>query len=160
MWNMQSEIENPRTELTELIVRTGRRMRTVFNARVSALGLTYPRARVLAMLARHAAPNQTELAGRLQLETATVVRLLDGMERLGLVERVPADGDRRAKEVRLTPEGRDAAAQVAAITQDIREAMLDGIGDADAASALHTMRHMARSIEDMAAGREDVCDEE
>lgn len=136
-----------RAELTDLVIKTSRRMRTLFNARVSERGLTYPRARALAVLARHPMPTQTELACQLQLESATVVRLLDGMERLDLIERLPAPGDRRAKIVRLTPTGRQAAAAVSEVSDDIRDVVLADIGDLEIVAALAVMRRMARAIE-------------
>ena len=92
-------------------------------------------------------PTQTELACQLQLESATVVRLLDGMERLDLIERLPSPGDRRAKIVRLTPEGRKAAAVVSAASDDIRDAVLSDIDDREIVAALAVMRRMARALE-------------
>ena len=48
MPNMQKTDDASRAELTDLVIKTSRRMRTLFNARVSEQGLTYPRARALA----------------------------------------------------------------------------------------------------------------
>ena len=147
MPNMQNTDHASRAELTDLVIKTSRRMRTLFNARVSERGLTYPRARALAELARHPLPTQTELACQLQLESATVVRLLDGMERLDLIERLPSPGDRRAKIVRLTPAGRKAAAAVSAASDDIRDVVLADIDDREIVAALAVMRRMARAIQ-------------
>ena len=47
----------------------------------------------------------TELARRAQLSKPTVVYLVDELERLGYVERVPDPDDGRAKLVRLTERG-------------------------------------------------------
>lgn len=158
MPDMEKSDHASRAELTDLVIRTSRRMRTLFNARVSERGLTYPRARALAVLARHPMPTQTELAGHLQLESATVVRLLDGMERLDLIERLPAPGDRRAKVVRLTPEGRKAASAVSELTDQIRDLVLDDVSDAEIAAALAVMRRMARAIESVS--HPGACDDD
>lgn len=64
----------------------------------------------------------TELARRAQLSKPTVVYLVNDLERLGYVERVPDPSDGRAKLVRLTARGvraqEEARAVVAEVEQD------------------------------------------
>lgn len=50
-------------------------------------------------------PLMRELAGRLYNDPSTVTTLVDRLERRGLVERQPAEHDRRARVVHLTAEG-------------------------------------------------------
>src|SRR6266568_2211418 len=73
-------------------------------ARASSLGLTRAQAAVIAHLARQEGSNQASLAQILEIEPITLVRLLDRLEELGLVERRPDPNDRRARLLRLTPE--------------------------------------------------------
>jgi DNA-binding MarR family transcriptional regulator len=67
----------------------------------------------------------TDLARQAGLTKPTVLAAVDDLERLGYVERVPDPDDRRAKLVRLTARGADAAAEagriVAAIETDWAE---------------------------------------
>jgi DNA-binding MarR family transcriptional regulator len=51
---------------------------------------------------------QHEAAGRLGVDRTTMVELVDGLERKGLVERRPDPADRRRNLVHLTEAGRDA----------------------------------------------------
>ncbi|WP_174801106.1 MarR family winged helix-turn-helix transcriptional regulator [Martelella limonii] len=88
---------------------TSRKMRTLYDARVSALGLTFSRARVLTLLARHGSLNQSALAGELDLEKPTLVRTLDRMAALDLIERVTDPDDRRVNLVQLRPHGKAMA---------------------------------------------------
>src|ERR687889_1952112 len=97
--------------LEELSV-TSRKLRTLFDARVRAKRLTLARARTLMNLARKDGMTQTELAEILEVEGPTLVRLLDGLEAQGLTERRPVAGDRRAKQIALTAEGQQLAAEV------------------------------------------------
>ncbi len=60
--------------------RASRKLRTHFDSRVKELGLTQARARTLLLLDRLAVLNQKELAEELDIETPTMVRLLDGLE--------------------------------------------------------------------------------
>jgi DNA-binding MarR family transcriptional regulator len=68
---------------------------------------------VLSALAHGAAPSQLVLAQQIHYDKTRLIALLDGLEAAGLVGREPDPGDRRARIVRLTPEGirRHAAAQ-------------------------------------------------
>ena len=48
---------------------------------------------------------QTDLAAALDIEGPSLVRLLDALERQGLVERCGEPDDRRVKTLRMTPAG-------------------------------------------------------
>lgn len=134
-------------EFTEVLVNTGRKLRTRFNAEVVRHGLTYPRARALAALAARGPLRQGELAGELELQGPTVVRLLDGMERLGLVERRGIAGDRRARQVALTPHGREQAVLVAAISARIREVALARSAAGELTAALAVLSRIGAAID-------------
>lgn len=56
------------------------------------------------------APNQ--LAERAGVTRATVTGLLDGLEREALIERLPAEHDRRALRIQLTDKGKQTAKHV------------------------------------------------
>ena len=94
-------------ELLETLTKLGRKLRTVFNARVTEHGLTYPPL------------TQKELAGELEVEQPTIGRLLDRMEELNLIVRLDVPEDRRAKHVALTPYGEEQAKLVAWIGQEL-----------------------------------------
>jgi DNA-binding MarR family transcriptional regulator len=61
----------------------------------------------------------TEIAERAQLTKQTVVYLVNDLERLGYVERVPDPEDGRAKLVRMTARGEAAVAEARAAIADI-----------------------------------------
>jgi MarR family transcriptional regulator, 2-MHQ and catechol-resistance regulon repressor len=48
----------------------------------------------------------TEIQGKVLLATGSMTAAIDRLEKKGLIKRGPAAGDRRAKVLRLTPEGR------------------------------------------------------
>jgi len=118
-------------ELLESLIRISRKLRTVFNARVTAHGLTYARARTLLRLAERPLLNQKQLACELDLEQPTLARLLDRMEELDLIHRRDVPGDRRAKQIALTEYGHAQAELVARIGQEIRDEMFAHISAAD-----------------------------
>src|SRR5580700_3064375 len=68
-----------------------------FEQRAGALGLTLPLCRVLIGLANHEGISQTQLAKLMDIDTMTLVRILDRMESDGWLERRDDPTDRRAR---------------------------------------------------------------
>jgi MarR family transcriptional regulator for hemolysin len=90
--------------------------------------------------------NQRELADRLELETPTLVRILDAMEGQGYVERRVAGSDRRAKEIYMTDAGRVVAGEVEALAEDIRGQIISGIPESDLRTTLNVIRAMQANL--------------
>ncbi|RIX46218.1 MAG: MarR family transcriptional regulator [Rhodocyclales bacterium GT-UBC] len=72
--------------------------------------------------------NQSLLAARLGIETPTLVRILDRMEKLGLLERVPDPQDRRQKYIEISARGLALAAEIEGEVVATREEMLGRLG--------------------------------
>lgn len=107
-----------------------RLMRTEFDRRVSALGVTRAQWMVLARLARRPGCSQTELADIMEVERATAGRLLDRLEENGLVRREPDPEDRRIRRVFPTEHAEELQAKLRAVTDRIVD---DALGDLSAA---------------------------
>jgi MarR family transcriptional regulator for hemolysin len=117
--------------------RLGRIWRTQLDARLQARGVSYSRWVVLAYLARLGEGlTQKELAGYMGIEAPTLVRLLDGLEAEGLVERRPHPSDRRAKAVHLAANAAPELEQFNEVATEVRADLLDGVTDADLATCL------------------------
>jgi MarR family transcriptional regulator for hemolysin len=114
------------------------------------MGLTLARARLLMELAREDGLIQSDLAGLLEIEQPTLVRLLDGLERNGMIERRAVAGDRRARHVFLTPMARAQAEDILAFLVGLRADILQGITPQELELALSVLRRTSRNI---AAGR-------
>lgn len=127
------------------------RWRSCFDAELRASGQTLARARVLALLAQEQEGlPQRELASQLSIENPTLVRLLDGLERQGLVARIPVADDRRAKRVALTSEAAPVAAEVTGISSRLRDRVLQGVDEADLATALRVLRAISANLDAVA----------
>lgn len=72
---------------------------------LSELELSPPQAQALRFLQEDEPCPMSELAGQLCCDNSNVTGIVDRLERRGLVERRPADHDRRVKLLQLTPEG-------------------------------------------------------
>lgn len=135
-----------RAEMIDAMAKVNRRLRTVFDARVKERGLTLARARTLLALIEQEGLYQKELAEALEIENATMVRLLDGLERQSFIERQTVEGDRRAKRVVMTAEGKMLAEQVVKLAGDVREDLLEGVSDEELHVALKVLRKMSDSM--------------
>jgi len=135
-----------RAEMIDAMAKVNRRLRTVFDARVKERGLTLARARTLLALIEQEGLYQKELAETLEIENATMVRLLDGLERQSFIERQTVEGDRRAKRVVMTEEGKVLAEQVEKLAGDVREDLLEGVTDEELSVALNVLRKMSESM--------------
>jgi DNA-binding MarR family transcriptional regulator len=83
---------------------------------IAEMGLTPMQGMVMAALDAENPPTMSELAAATYCDNSSLTGVIDRLEALGHVERVPAPNDRRARCVALTPRG-------AAFQQHFREAM-------------------------------------
>jgi DNA-binding MarR family transcriptional regulator len=109
--------------LTFLLGKVGGTARTRFALKLAPYGLK-PRHCAVLELAGTAARTQLELATMIGVTPSVVVDMLDELERLDAVERVPQPGDRRRRVVELTPAGRQLAARAAAAAHEVDEELL------------------------------------
>lgn len=148
----------PRARFLTTLSLAGRKTRTLFDGLVRKRGLTLSRARLLLHLSHRGPVNQTGLASVLELEHPTVVRLLDRLETLGLIERHAMENDRRAKQVLLTEKALPYVNEVAAVSDRMRHALLDGIDDADLAVACRVLDRIIHNIETLPPRDEAAAD--
>lgn len=107
------------------VSRISRRIRQAVDAELGAFGLTEATWRPLAYVGRlGAGVRQKELATALGIEGPSLVRLLDNLERRGLIERREDENDRRARGIYLTPAGRELAIRVAKIGAELQRRLL------------------------------------
>jgi DNA-binding MarR family transcriptional regulator len=114
-----------------LLNDVARLMRTVYDRRVKSLGLTRSQWWVLNHLFRGDGVTQTELAETLEIEKATLGRLLDRLEAKGWVRREDDATDRRAWRVYLTDEVGPAMRELRAVAAELRRDALAGLSAAE-----------------------------
>ncbi|MGX1787524.1 MarR family winged helix-turn-helix transcriptional regulator [Bosea sp. NPDC055332] len=131
---------------TAELASANRKLRALVDERARDMGLTLSRARLLMQLAKADGPIQSDLASLLDIEQPTLVRLLDGLERTGMIERRAAEGDRRARRVFLTPIARAQAEDILAFLAELRAGVLDGIDPHELEIALRVLTRMSDNI--------------
>ena len=129
------------------ISRTARTWRTKLDERLSPLGLTQARWLVLMHLSRMGGESlQKELAFIVGVEGPTLVRVLDGLERLGLVQRLGVEGDKRARLIRLTPKAASVISDIMRIGIKLRGEALAGISDEDIESFFRVLEAILANL--------------
>ncbi|WP_307086962.1 MarR family winged helix-turn-helix transcriptional regulator [Sphingomonas faeni] len=85
---------------------------------------------------------QTDLANKLDVTQASLVRSIDQMVAASLVERHRDTADARVSRIRLTERGRTLVSTIEAKFGTLRHDMLDGVTDEDLATALRVAEHL------------------
>ena len=136
--------------LFETILYLTRAIRAGFELRVRERGLTYARARLLAVIGHNQGASQAELAQALGIETPTLKRQLDALEALDLAERRPLAEDGRKHAVFLT----EAAhiEPLLAFRAEVEAALAEGIPAEDLATSRRVLAQMAANAERIRRG--------
>ena len=105
--------EDAATEMVAVtsIMRVHQILIARLNEVLEPFGLTFPRyeALMLLFLSRRGSLPLGKIGERLQVHRTSVTNTVDGLEKLGLVRRVPHESDRRAVLAEITPAGRRAS---------------------------------------------------
>lgn len=139
-------------EFVTALRRVTQKWRTRWDAALRDSGQTLGRARALILLSEAGGgAMQRDLAGQLSVEHPTLVRLLDGLERQGLIRREPAPGQGRANRIELTEEACPVVEAVNQVSGALRERVLRSIPEEDLATALRVLTQVAANLDAMDA---------
>lgn len=136
------------TEFGRQIYRVSTAWRREIDLRMRDFGLTEATWRPLLYLGRLGdRQRQTDLAAALMIEDASLVRLVDALERGGFVERIEDPDDRRSKRIVMTDTGRATYVQVAAVHTGLAENFLKGVPPAELAICSEVLDRVMHAIE-------------
>jgi DNA-binding MarR family transcriptional regulator len=129
-----------------------------YNAQIAALARMQAALGVSRTMGRHALlrllhfadqnrMTQFEIANEMQVTSSNVTFLVDGLEKDGMVQRLPHPTDRRTVHVQLTPEGEAIAAVIVPSMARFMGRMLAGFSDADKEQLSSLLDRMRRNAE-------------
>jgi MarR family transcriptional regulator for hemolysin len=127
-------------------------LRRINGRALAPLGVSTAQAYPLVLIAQNDGIRQGELAERLDIEGPTLVRMLDQLGALGLVDRRPDPGDQRAKTLHLTPAGEELAKRVEPVLDATRARLLAGVADEELDVCLRVFSALRSAIEHDDAG--------
>ncbi|MEA2618837.1 MAG: hypothetical protein QOE72_4620 [Chloroflexota bacterium] len=120
------------TRLAELLTCAARRFHRAAGARLAPLGLTWPQARVMRLIAEPGSSmRMADIAARLGVVPRSATSMVDVLEAGGLVTRHHDPQDRRSVLVGLSPEGRRLLDGLDEARRATAEAMLGRLTAAD-----------------------------
>ncbi|WP_118179900.1 MarR family winged helix-turn-helix transcriptional regulator [Paraburkholderia phosphatilytica] len=93
---------------------------------MAELGITSQQGSILFMVASGKCVLAAELAREYGIDASAITRLIDRLEKRGLLTRVRSSEDRRAVRLALTPEGQQIAARMPAIFTSVTDRLLSG----------------------------------
>jgi DNA-binding MarR family transcriptional regulator len=130
---------DPETNVGFLLHDVSRLMRSWFDERAQALGLTRAQWRVLVHLGPRQGINQTSLAEILELDNVTLSRHIDRLERDGWLARRPDPNDRRAWLLYLSEASRPTLAKMEALAAETQAAALADLSPEQLALFVETL---------------------
>jgi DNA-binding MarR family transcriptional regulator len=133
--------------LPYLLNRAGARIAAAFSEEVRPLGATLQMWRVLAALREGDGRRMGDLSGTTSIEVSTLTRLVDNMEKRGLVARRRDAGDARVVALHVTPAGRRLTHRITPIAERYESVALAGFTAAEADILKAALRRLYRNME-------------
>src|SRR5579859_7058649 len=129
-----------------LLADTSRLIRKLADRRLGVLRLTRAQWQALGSLKRYGPMTQAALAEIMEVETATIARLIDRLENAGWIARSPDANDRRVKLVSITEKADRIMDEVAVIGQKLRDDMLADLSEAERQQLVGTLSTMKSTL--------------
>jgi DNA-binding MarR family transcriptional regulator len=142
-----------RVQISWWLVGTGRAWHNLLDERLRFSGQTQPRWRVLAWAQLQPGINQTELAERMSVTSATLVGIVDELVRQGLIERRESKSDRRIKNLHLTSAAHPIIETILKEVNDIRDALLGSVSRSEMEICLSVLERVRNAIVNYGQGK-------
>lgn len=141
-----------RVQMSWWLVGTGRAWHNLLDERLRFSGQTQPRWRVLAWALLQPGINQTELAERMSVTSATLVGIVDELVRQDLIERRESKADRRIKNLYLTPAAHPIIEAISTEVTAIRDTLLADVSRSEIEICLSVLERVRKAIEHYGQG--------
>lgn len=139
-------------EFVQLMRTLPRDWRAAIDRRLAPLGLSQAKWQPLLYLLRaEGPPTQTEIARHLDIESPTLVRLLDRLESDGWIERHHCPGDRRARRIHLTARAKAICDEIESTVVSVREQLLATVSERELLQCLDVLRRIHEAASQLAA---------
>lgn len=110
------------------------------------VGVTLSQWRVVGTLVLQPGLTQKEIADKVGVEGATLVPIIDKMEKEGLLKRKPDSSDRRINRIYLTPKADSLWESMIECALRIRKSSSKNISESDIQTTLETLRKITKNL--------------
>ncbi|HSI01073.1 MAG TPA: MarR family transcriptional regulator [Reyranella sp.] len=135
--------------LPYLLNRAGSRIASAFGEEMRPLGASLQVWRVLAALREQDGRRMGDLSRTTSIEVSTLTRLVDNMEKGGLVERRRDSGDARAVALHVTAAGRRLTRRILPIAERYQAVALKGFSAAEQDVLRKALRRLYDNIDEL-----------
>ncbi|HID39421.1 MAG TPA: MarR family transcriptional regulator [Calditrichaeota bacterium] len=118
----------------------------------SGYDISFDQFLVMVFLWQREGRTQQELSKLTSKDKASITRLIDGLVRRGLVERIPAEYDRRSKLIYLTRKGKSIQPGCYTDGQQSRERLVEGISTENLEITRRTLLKMVDNFQSKSSG--------
>jgi MarR family transcriptional regulator for hemolysin len=126
-------------QFAESLHQVAHAWRIELDRRLRPSGFSHSRWLLLLHLSRHDGCTHHELAQHMGIEAATLVRLVDRMEREGMLKRCGSETDRRVKHLRLSADGKNAVVLIRDHAAVLRKEILAASSKEEIGTALKVL---------------------
>ncbi|ART80410.1 transcriptional regulator SlyA [Oceanisphaera avium] len=126
-----------------------RQWRTVNDERLKPLGLTQSRWITLSHLKYEDGMQQHQLARLVGVESPSLVRTLDGLESLKLIERRHCEKDRRGKTVHLASAATELVMEMDSVLDETRAQVLAGLSEQEIAEFTRIAEQIQHNLQQL-----------
>ncbi len=127
------------SSISWLLADASRLIRKLADRRLAAIGLTRAQWQALGNLKRMGPMTQAALAEIMEVETATIARLIDRLEAAGWIARKAEAQDRRVKLVTMTDKATAIMDEMGVIGQKLRDDMLVDLSPSELEALIGTL---------------------
>ena len=138
------------------IIGLARKIQKVIGFKSPPLSLSYSEASALLVIDSQKNISQREIAAKLHLEPASVVTLIDELEKLDLVKRQSPDGDRRKYHIVLTDDGKRKVRQIKKRIHQLEDALRGKLSQKEIASFFPILEKLMAYLDDWKGGENEI----
>ena len=128
------------------IVLAAQAYQKALNDELAPHGITFRQSQVLGWLALDGELSQVDLAARMMIEPATLVGVLDRMQRNQWISRIGSSDDRRRKLIRVNPQAREIWKQVVCCARQVRGRAVAGLSERQVSALKKTLRCVLQNL--------------
>lgn len=127
-------------------INLAKRMRKAIGIKLGNPPFSYSQSSALLAIDSPKEISQREIATRLHLQPASVVSLIDELERLKLVVRKPISSDRRKYHILLTPQGKILATKIRREANQLENFLREKMGEEEAEKFFQSVEKVSSFI--------------
>ncbi len=121
--------------------------RSLVDKHLMSVGMTQSRWLTLYYISRSSEElSQKDLALSMGIEGPTLVRLLDALESMSLIERRESKSDRRRKVISITEKGRPLVEEIKTTINDFRDEFLSDLTKEEISVCLNVFKHIGLKV--------------